>query len=540
MAIQDDWTVTYGATKTVEHTSGTTVYTVLEFFQWLAAEFAAAAQMDDDYAFVSDTPTVFRWVNGWDFGAPSTDYKFLKGGSVESSDGDELYSNLYSIGSQEDGTKIYIIQNDTEVTPWWGTGNIDILLLVKTGGTLIDSGNVRAMARETDYSYDYNDVDLSGGGRNPVGINNAPDLNYGRLADTGDIYLDVNSVTNFNAGNYVRGLGSGATARINYVDTTNGYLYLVMVEDGPFSVSEVIEEGSERGIGDLDGSTTNSGGTAQFDVVAGYGADISLSSFGTYPNDLNNGNGSKNYDVEVTASSGKGVLEVYQYLKYITRRGSTTSINGDDGQEYLSANEATYTPVKAAPFGTFAGGTFFGARGVWLEGTVTSAFILVASDNTQQSPPNYQKVSCSHDSLSGCRIFVAEIATGAIKKDQYTIDSVTSNSITATVSIDINKTPVTGSLRVGDTIYTYTGFATDTFTGVSPDPTGETGNFYVPLLDVLADATTELSDNLIYGSPISVRTVVRKYGFKPYTADTSFGSNGLTFSPILTADPQAT
>lgn len=540
MAIADDWTITYGSTKTVEHTSGTTVYTVLAFFQWLAAEFAAAAQMDDDYAFVSDTPTVYRWVNGWAFGAPTTDYKYLSGGSIASSDDNELWSNLYSIGSQEAGTKLYVIQNDTEITPWWGTGNIDILLNVKTGGSLIDGGSVRAMARETDYSYDHNDVDLSGGGRNPVGINNAPDLNYGRLADTGDIYLDVAAVTNFEAGNYVYGGTSGASGRINYVDTTNGYLYLVMVEDGPFQTSEAIDEGTTRGATDGDGSTTNSGVTASFNVIAGYGSDITLSAFGTWPNDLNNGNGSKNYDVEVTATSGKDVLDVYQYLKYITRRGSTFSVDGDDGQEYLSANEATYTAVKAAPFGTFAGGTFFGARGVWVEGTASSAFILVASDNSQQSPPNYQKVSCSHDNLSGCYVFVAEISAGDIVKNQYTISSVTSNSITTTVSIDINKTPVTGRLRVGDTIYAYTGFATDTFSGVTPDPTGETGSLYVPLLDVLADATSELSDNLIYDSAITVRTVVRKYGFKPYTADTSFGSNGLTFSPILTTDPQAT
>ena len=540
MAIADDWTITYGATKTVEHTSGATVYTVLEFFQWLAATFAAAAQMDDEYAFVSDTPTVYRWVNGWAFGEPTTDYKFLKGGSIASSDDNELWSNLYTIGSQEEGTQIYIIQNDAEISPWWSTGNIDILLNVKTSGALIDSGSVRAMARETDYSYDHNDVDLSGGGRNPVGINNAPDLNYGRLADTGDLYLDVTSVSNFEAGNYVIGGTSSATGRINYVDTTNGYLYLVMVEDGPFVISETITEGTARGLTDGNGATTNSGSTAFTNVVAGYGTDITLSAFGTWANDLNNGNGSKDYDVEVTATSGKGVLQVYQYLKYITRRGSVVSIDGDDGQEYLSANEGTYTAVKAAPFGTFAGGTLFGARGVWVEGTVTSAFILVASDNSQQSPPNYQKVTCSNDSLSGCYVFVAEIATGNIVKNQYTIQSVTSNSITTTASININKTPVTGSLRVGDTIFTYTGFSSATFTGVSPNPTGQTGALFVPLLDVLADAATELSDNLIYGSPISVRTVVRKYGFKPYTADTTFGANGLTFSPILTADPQAT
>jgi len=97
-------------------------------------------------------------------------------------------------------------------------------------------------------------------------------------------------------------------------------------------------------------------------------------------------------------------------------------------------------------------------------------------------------------------------------------------------------------------------------TGVTPDPTGETGDFYIPLLDVLADTTTELSDNIIqsgdisvitsvrkYGfkpniiqsGDISVITSVRKYGFKPYDVVSSFGSAGLTFSPILSTDAQA-
>ena len=215
MAIADDFTITYGVTKTVEHTSGTTVYSVLAFFQWLAAEFAASAQMDDDYAFVSDTPTVYRWVNDWAFGAPTTDYKFLSGGAIESADADDLWSNIYHIGSLEEGSQIYIVQDSTEITPWWSSGSIDILLNVKTGGTLIDSGNVLCMVRETDYAYDHNIVDLSGGGRNPVGLNNAPDLNYGRLTDTGDIYIPVAASANYESGNYVKGGTSGATARNN-------------------------------------------------------------------------------------------------------------------------------------------------------------------------------------------------------------------------------------------------------------------------------------------------------------------------------------
>ncbi len=65
--IDGDFTVNYTA-KTVTHSADAVVYTVLYFFQWLANKFAAEAQMDDDYPFVSDTPQVYRWVNGWDMG----------------------------------------------------------------------------------------------------------------------------------------------------------------------------------------------------------------------------------------------------------------------------------------------------------------------------------------------------------------------------------------------------------------------------------------------------------------------------------------
>lgn len=535
MAIADDFTIDYTA-KTITHTSGATIYTVLAYFQWLAGVFAQSSSMDDDYSFVSDTPTVYRYTNDWAFGDSTADIQFLKGGSIESSDGDELWSNLYSIGSQEQGSQIYIIQDGSEITPWWSTENIDILLLVKTGGVLIDSGNVLAMCRETDYLFDHNSVYLGGGSRNPVGINNAPDLNYGRLEDTGDVYIPVVDAANYEAGNYVLGATDGATARINYVNTTTDRLFLVMVE-GTFNASETVNEGTTRGATNGDGASDTNG--AQVDVIAGYSGDVAIDYNGPFSKDLNNGNGAVNYDSEVVVSGGKDVLHAYQYLKYITRHNAGTTVDNLDGEQYLDAASGSYTAVKAAPFGTFAGGTFFGARGIWIYGTSSSNFILVDSANAQQSPPNYQKVSCSHDSLVGCQIFVAEISAGEVIKNQYTISSADSTSIVVTTTIDINKTPVSGSLRVGDTIYIYTSFSGSEFS-ITTDATGETGSLFVPLLDVLADATSELSDNLIYDSAISVRTTVRKYGIKEYTADTSFTSTGLTFSPILTSDPQAT
>lgn len=466
MAIQDDWTINYGA-KTVTHTSGSTVYTVLAFFQWLATTFAAQAQMDDDYAFVSDTPTVYRWVNDWAFGAGNTDTQFLSGGSIESADADDLWSNLYSIGSQESGTQIYIIQNDAEVTPWWGTGNIDILIQVKSGGAWIQSDNTAgvptngglwAYAREWGDAYDHNFVDLSGGGSNPVGINTAADIN---------------------------------------IVTASG-------------------------------------------TVAGW-TDVTIT-FGSVQKDLNNGNGLQPYDV-VVDGAGRSVLSVYERLKYVTRYGELNDVGGDAGQEYRSANEGTYTDVKTAPFGTFAGTTIYGARGIWIENTLTADYSLIDANGTIQDPPNYQKVIASHTTLSGCQIFVAEIdGSGDVIKNQYGVLSTTSNTLTASGTLDINKVPQSGVFRVNDNVYVFTSFSGADFLGVTPDPTGEAGqgNLYVPLMDRLADAAQEQSDNVIYSGDIDVKTVVRKYGFKPYTTDTTFGSTGLSFSPILTTDPQAT
>lgn len=602
MSLETEFTVDKTA-KTVTHTSGATVYTTLQFFQWLAAKFAAEGYMADDYAFVSDTPQVYRWVNGWAMGN-ETSYQFLKGGSIESSDAQKLFSNLYSIGDQFRSSMIYILQDDAEVSPWWLPGNIDILIKVKDGGVLIDSGNVMVMSRDTDGLYDHNAVDLSGGGRNPVGVNTFEDGNY---KTTGDIYLAVTSVTGFDIGNYAYGNTSLASGRIQYVDTPNNLLYLCQVE-GTFVTTETIKERTSRTGGDTGTSTTNHATTAEYDVIRGYddikavhvqrkfqggtsngafivGETVNQASSGwvgrfaadvsnvlyventsgtpdgtgqlvgatsgktytptstaaqaTVNKDLNNGAGLKPYNCVVDCA-GRTMQQVYQYLKYICAHNSLSIINGDEGEEYRSCSEGVYTDSKQAPFGTFAGGTWFGARGVWPEDYVAATFQLIDANGDQQLPPNYQKASCSHASLSGCHVLIAERSGATIIKNQYVIQSVTSNSITVTTTINPNKTPLSGNLRVGDDQFAYTSFSGAIFSGVTPDPTGKTGDLYVPLLDVLADAALEESANIIYAAAFDVRARVRKYGFKDFTLDTSFGSGGAPVTAILQVDPQAT
>lgn len=530
MSLETNFTVNYTA-KTVTHTSGTEVFTVLAFFQWLAAKFAAEAQMDDDYPFVSDTPQVYRWVNGWDMG-DDVSYKFLKSGAVESSDAQKLYSNLYTIGSQFRDSMIYIVQADAEITPWWSPGNIDIVIKVKSGGTLIDSGIVTVFSRDTDGLYDHNEANLSAGGRNPVGVNTFEDINYKTI---GDIYLDVDTVANFDVGNFAYGVTSTASGRIQYIDTPNTRLYLCQVE-GTFQTAETIVERATRTGSNLDGTATNHATVAEYDGIRGYD-DITIT-FGDINRDLNNGNGMQPYKVEIDCQ-GRTMLQVYQYLKYVCAHNSLEVINGDEGEEYRSALEPTYTEVKQAPFGTFAGGTFFGARGVWVTDYAVASFSLTDADGDLQNPPNYQKASVGHADLVGCQILVAERSGTAIVKDQYTIDSVTTTTIVVLTDINANKVPQSGTLRVGDSKFSYTSFASKTFSGVSPDPTGKTGSLYVPQLDVLADAVTEQSANIILTVAFDVKARVRKYGYKDYTMDTSFPTTGLAITPILATDPQA-
>ena len=623
MAIADDWTINYGA-KTVTHSSGTTVYTMLAFFQYLATEAAKSAQMDDPYPIQSDTPTVYKWLNGWYFGVEATDTQFLSGGSIVDDDESEAYANLYSIGAQEAGTQIYVVQNSAELTPWWGTGNIDILIKVKAANTWIQSddtagtptnGGVWAYARESDYEYDHNFVDLSGLGANPVGINNGNDLAFDGAY--GEKYLAVPDVTGFDVGNYVEDTTAGGTARINFVDATNDFLYLVMVE-GTFTATNTIQESLTRG-GTSTGTTTTitsvnddidqhtdiipvfvtrefSGGTTSggpftvgetvtqtgtgatflfaneetgnvlhMEDVAGSPNATGLLTGGTSgatytPTttvaatssdiDLNNGAGAQPYNVFVQCATNT-VLTVYQYLKVIARHNSAETINGDTGEEYRSANEGTYTDIKKAPFGTFAGGTFFGARGVWLDNYAVASFSLTDANNTLQNPPDYQKAVVSNASLSGCQVFVAEITgDGGTYTAPYTVASTTTNSITIQeASINANKTPQSGVIRIitpagdDDTEFSYTSFSGQVFSGVSPDPSaagiGNGDTLNTPLISLLADAVSEQSDNVIYTAPFWCRAVVRKYGFKPFSVDQQFGANGLNISAILADDPQA-
>jgi hypothetical protein len=82
MAVLDDFTIDY-ANKRIEHTAGTTVYTVNTLYSALQDTFDELGQMDDDVPMSAQTPTEYTLINGWFMG--DTDMQFLKGGAIQTS-----------------------------------------------------------------------------------------------------------------------------------------------------------------------------------------------------------------------------------------------------------------------------------------------------------------------------------------------------------------------------------------------------------------------------------------------------------------------
>ena len=309
----------------------------------------------------------------------------------------------------------------------------------------------------------------------------------------------------------------------------------------------------------LDLNNTSSQATVD-DYLNGTTYTITFGFAGPYSRDLGNGSGFKNYDVEIVCD-GAYLAEMYEACKYVCREGSTIQLDGDNGEEYIAASVG-YTAVKQSPFGTFAGGKFFGARGVWITGFHTSDsqnFQLIASDNTTQVPPN--TVACevvSVESGDSVAMFALAAQGGALEKDTYTMDGAHTGAATTVLVLEniagnwpksatTQSPPQSGYLRVvktdgSEVLKKYTSWATKTFTldgtlGIACD-SGD--GVYVPIIDEAATGVT-IDNTLIQTEVIYIRTVVRKYGgaglsIIPWSQDSSIGATGVTVNATRTND----
>jgi hypothetical protein len=238
--------------------------------------------------------------------------------------------------------------------------------------------------------------------------------------------------------------------------------------------------------------------------------------FGDTTQDLANGNGAKLYKGTITLSNSCTLQEAYQYLQYLTRENSAATLNGIPGWRYRVLN-AAYTEIPSAPFGTFAGGTFFVAQGWFITGVLpaeSTRYELIAHDGTTQVPPTLIGITIGN-LVSGDRVLVArDNGSGGLLKDEYTPVAASSGATALTVVESIKTdTPSAGVIRIKGLRYTYSSFnaGTKTFNGLSPALASNivtADDVFVPYIDRQAASATE-SVTFIYASNFNTRVDVR-------------------------------
>jgi len=559
--------------------------------------------------------------------------------------GEDLYANIYTLGTIESGTNIYVIQAGERYpsywgigSEWWPAGHIDILVRVKEAGTEIDEGKVTVYGREyTDY-YDFYEIDLSAGGRNAVPLATSNDLDnqtsestvanyiekikiwfvHGDLAyDSGSGTLPTNVVSHvihdtssdavgviveqvsggtisgtfklantsgtfndndpleflselefnnvsgtFHVGDVVSGETSNAQGTVRYLEqidgATIGYLYLSDRNANDFQDGEnLLVSGST--IAKALGSQTDYNWSGQVDGSFSFGNTINK--------DIDDGQGAKPYSVVIDLGE-KTVAELYEFVKYVCRRSSnfilyptdgSSTIYQIEGEQYQKA-DTSYTQVKkTSPLGTFAGGKYFGARGIWIQNMDINDirnYQLLDHNNTTHDPPNWQSYVVTN-LVAGDRVAVFP-TTGAgsttINKSQFTLAAQSSGVDYIQVQEDIPvDTPyksedMPGVIRVrynvgqpneGEDIYAYNSidFANKKFMiqGTTSRAYTTSDKAYVPYLDRQADASEE-SVTVKYISDRHVLVVVRRKGIIPFQLAATFTDTGLRVSAIRTTD----
>lgn len=499
--------------------------------------------------------------------------------------GEDLWSNVYTLGTilEDDSQQIYIMQSDSRAfsgSEWWpeqgsGTQHMDILFKVQEAGTLIDSGNITVFLRHWDDVlparsnadlYDHFEIDLSAGGRNAVPLATAADLNNttddGTVSGYNDITIAfVNGTIDYSAmsGTFtdfetVTGSTSAATAIFIESTTVTGAGTMTLGNiNGTFQNGET-----------LTGGSSSQTALASSVVTTEYTMFKNFTQGSQYP-----------YSVIIDCIS-RPLAEVYEYLKYVTRVGNTfityptTVVTGptltvttSQGQLYIKAHEDqvtssnSFAPVKASPFGTFAGGTFFGAQGVWVENMASAdiqSFQLIDSDGTTRTPPTQVTITVLN-TLASDRVAVFRTSGAAtnIYKDQLT--SHAANNTTGNAAFIVQEaipsdTPQAGSIRTVEVAntsstrekrYTYTGWSTSTFTGISPvldrDYVG-TDTAYVPFVDAEA-TTTSIDSSVIFNTDRALLVRVRRKtatAILPFETTGSLTDAGYTVSTIRTTD----
>jgi len=569
MAIADDINVNY-VNKIIGRDAAPSadLYTVNQLYSFLMLTFDDLAQMDDQVPMSAQTPTSYTMINGWYIREDLT--RQLKTGAIQTSGyldevralicgatgwtnfvpGD-IGDTITSTETSDTGTlldydnvnyKLYIrmtgagdlFDNATDAYTGAGTGLATSTAVSTTGETVFANPYSLGSIYSTPTLYVYQDgavLDWSGFDADQSWSDATP-IDILVKVTEGSVDIDSKTITVF-----AREFGELYS---NFVIT------LTTAGQNAVPLGTSLDGNNESLVADVednqDGTTASIAVAYQFTTPFSY--------------DIGDGNGVQDYDCEITCD-GQSLGDVYEVTKYWTRRTSTKQLEVDsdsnfiNGEAYLYA-DVGYSPVVSAPFGAFAGGKFFAARGVYftgLHGDDAQAFQLIDNGGTTRNPPNYQAFVVN-GVVSGDSVAVYEETaqgSGLVKKTQYSLTGSNNiiNELTVTIGIPAD-TPSAGTITVVDDdgseiAYAYSAWATSTFAvTIAADVYTGTETAYVPYIYEVAAGTSVSENTTIYVSNRFVVTKVRKASILPFVTSGSYTSTGYAGTAIRTTDSQYT
>jgi len=308
--------------------------------------FDEIVQLDDDIPMSAQVKNQqYTMINSWMI--PDLSMRFLDQGSIQDENQDNVWTNLATVGDIEGITdesfavttpqpQLYIAQNNQVIDTFWIEGNINILVKVKTNtfatidnseGQTIGDGTLVVYARNYSNTYSHTDTN-SVGGVATIPLSTSDDSNN----TTGTYSLDYDNESSgpFTPGEEIALADYSASGIIVSLDDqgTTGTITYILTSSTNFSNNDSFSGNSSGSSADVNGAPTP--------LVAGY-TDITLT-FASTSQDLGNGNGSAPYDCTIDCNT-RPLDEVYEYLKYITAKEYTGTLNGTTGNQYQAVGD---------------------------------------------------------------------------------------------------------------------------------------------------------------------------------------------------------
>lgn len=466
-------------------------YSTLELHAWLQDLADDATHTGDDIvSILKDNPSELAGKRNAsrpmaltllpNFNIDDATSQWFKFGSIEQASGDDLYTGLKVIGSLVASSPIYLYQNGAKVTKYWADADVNtsfqILVEAKTGGALIDSGNLTVFSRKYGQTYSHFDANLAAGGEQAAALATALDANV----DTG-VMTPTIAKSYFSSA--IGGTATPGTQKITiaYGDTT---------QDLGGGQGSLLHKGTIT----LDGTIT---------VAQAYQALMwAVSELSTITFDPSNTTPGWRYRVlpgQAYAENAAAPFGSFAGGKWFVAQGwwlTGTATADSKNYQLVSHTGVTETPPSSIA--------------VAVTGVVAGDYVLCARDNT-----------------------------GALDTAEYTV-SASAAATSVTVAGLKADTPASGVIRINGDRYTYTGWTGTTVSGLSPAiKAGGYSSVpaFIPFIDDVASLTSISSAQMLFDANFTARFRVRKGdSIVPFESTIAVNSSGGSGTAVRNSD----